>query len=338
MTSETSDWIVIEREPGDWVVVDGSDASVRPVPVELGMALWRRDDLWPGTLSAALRALQSSPSPRALPYSLDVELLGSRLRLQSEDGEIAAHIQEDLGALAPRLRRSAEVLVCAAPGQPWNPAYHAVPGPRAGFQVRQRRGEVWEDVAPSLPVVPPVGSPPFAGRFLALHAALLVAPSGRGLLVCGDPGTGKTSAALWAGGIEGASVATDELAMLDLQTGLLYGIPIPLAVRQSGEEDGARTHLPLAKAGAVQGGAIRLRDVVVLEARGAGPRPPARAGSAQEAFGWVVPHLRWVGADAVSTIAGLTTLLEGAAVWKLAVCPGPALPAELARALERFFA
>jgi len=331
---EPSAWSVIERGPGDWMVIDGVSNSLLEVPPAVGQSLWLRDDLWPLSLASALRAGGAVP-PRKPRYRLDLDLLGGRIRLVTGSARMAARMAEDFDGLEPPLRRSADVLVRIGATATWDSAYHAVSGERPGFAIRQRNTAVWRVAPPLLPVLPPVGSAPFAGRFVALHAALFVTGDGAGVLLCGGQGSGKTSSMLWLARTAGCEVATDELAMLDLQSGMLYGVPMPLSVRTDGDAK-RRTKVPLARRCSVRTGPIAVTTVVLLEARPDAGGEAAPVAEARERFRGLLPHLRDVGADAVLAVSALSRLSQNAAFWRLAVLPGAPAREGLERGLRRF--
>jgi hypothetical protein len=322
----TSDWVVLERDVHDWIVVDSASTMSYELSQALGERLWTRDDLWSLPFPQASELCQSSSAPDMA--SFDVEVLGARLRLQSQEPATFDYIRRDTQAALAPFRRSADVVVRFDSMQAWQSAHRAVPS-RSGVLVRERGASTWSEGAHALPVFPPLQSPPLAQRFLALHGALLVDAEGTGLIVCGDQGVGKTSAVLWAAEAMQASVATDEIVMLDVLTGAVYGVPIAVATRT----DGRRSRTPLGEREVFHSGAAAVANVVILERRSRDVGFCEQAGTFTESMLRLEPHVRYGGASPTASASALKRFTATTKVWVLGVSDWPCLTPTLASGL-----
>lgn len=339
MTEEISPlWAAIERPAGTWEVIDNRTSTVYVVESRLGHHLWRQDDLWALPLRQALEAatatardeVLSPPLPDRVAAFLDLELAGLRVRYRASDPTVLAELKTNLAVAQPQRRSTADVLVRLDAQAHIELLHRSVGGDRPGVQYRLPHDPQWRALAGTLPALPPLAAPPYSGRFCALHAALLVLPSGRGLIVCGNQKAGKTTATQWARESGLAAVATDEVVLLDASTAVTFGIPLASAVRSGGQ----RTTVPLTAGPATHLGAALPAAVVVLT-----PAAHLTAGTMttantdDEAMAWLAEHLRDAGASPSTMQLCTRTLVARVPVHRLAVSPWPGLPADLDVAL-----
>ncbi|MGK4579633.1 hypothetical protein [Kitasatospora sp. HPMI-4] len=323
-------WTVTERTDGSWEVVDNETSTMYVVDARLGTRLWQDDRLWARHRQQAFdTAALADPTTDELPPFLDLELAGITVRYQAA-APVLDTLRHNLTVACLRYRRSADVLVRLDQQAQVELLHRSVAGVRHGVHYRMPGDLAWNATEGMLPALPPLFSPPFLGRFCALHAALLVLPSGRGIIVCGDQKAGKTTAARWAQDAGLAAVATDEVVLLDTNSGVAFGVPLPQAVRTGQQrktvplQHGPSTHL---------GAALPAEAVILTPAPAAEPGSVQTARSEHEAMAWLTEHLRYAGADPASTHRALHALASRIPVRRLGTSPWPQLTADFATAL-----
>ncbi|MCC0094602.1 hypothetical protein K7B10_07355 [Streptomyces flavotricini] len=328
MSTEPSGWVVSERSDGTWDAVENTTSTAYQVSSAIGTRLWREDVLWPLPLHQALDRVSGpaeSGDQDVMPF-VDLLLAGGTVRYNTVDPAVQRWLRTGLAAAVPVRRRTADVLVRLESDAQADMLHRSCADERPGVRYRMPGDPQWHALAGHLPALPPLATPPYRGRFVALHAALLVPASGQALLVCGNQKAGKTTAALWARNAGLASVATDEVVLLDSLTGVVFGVPLPVAVR-SGEQ---RTSVPLPQeAGTYLGAALPAAVVILLPEQE--PRSPGveTAGDEEEAMSWLVEHLRDGGASPTDLHRSSRELASRVPVHRLRVSPWPGLVADL---------
>ncbi|WKD31342.1 hypothetical protein [Streptomyces xanthophaeus] len=329
MITEPSGWAACERSDGTWDVVENATSTAYQVSAAVGTQLWREDELWPLPLHQALDLVSGSAQSSAedvVPF-VDLVLAGATVRYHAVDPAVRRWLRTGLAAAVPVRRRTADVLVRIDRDARADMLHRSFPGARSGVHHRMPGEPQWHALTGHLPALPPLAAPPYRGRFVALHAALLVSASGQGLLVCGNQKAGKTTAALRAREAGLASVATDEVVLLDSLTGSVFGVPLPVAVR-SGEQ---RTSMPLPQGAETYVGAALPAAVLVLVPAEQPGRPGSieTAGSEEEAMSWLLEHLRDGGASPAVLHRSSCELASRVPVHRLRVSPWPGLVADL---------
>lgn len=334
MITDPVSWVALERPDGTWDVVEDATSTVYQVSSALGTRLWQQDELWPIPLHQALdTASGQAPSSgtEEAPF-VDLALAGAIVRYHAADPAVLKQLRTGLGAAVPDRRRTADVLVRLGSEARADMLHRSFAGDRPGVDYRMPGDPRWHALTGDLPALPPLATPPYSDRFIALHAALLVLPSSQGLLVCGNQKAGKTTAALWARDIGLASIATDEVVLLDSLTGVVFGVPLAVAVR-SGDQ---RTAVPLPPGSTTYRGAALPAAVVILV-----PAEPLSlsgsvetAESEEEAMSWLAEHLRDGGASPASMHRSSRGLVSRIPVHRLGVSPWPGLIADFESGLS----
>jgi hypothetical protein len=88
----------------------------------------------------------------------------------------------------------------------------------------------------ALPPIPALASWPFKDRFVALHAAAVRLVSGECVLIAGDRGSGKTTAALALAKRLAANVLCDETAFIHCRTNVVESFPHAVGVWRDGRK------------------------------------------------------------------------------------------------------
>ncbi|MFF2657689.1 hypothetical protein ACFVUH_10040 [Kitasatospora sp. NPDC058032] len=319
-------WGAYERHDGSWEVLDHATSTAYTVAAHLGQALWRSTPLLSLPFHRALDTVSAPAPPAPRSAFTDIELAGALVRYEADDPAVLEHLRTAFAVAAPGQRSTPDVVCRLGAGARLDLLHRSMNSLRDGVHYRLPHQSTWQPLTGELPALPPLAAPPYRGRFFALHAALLVLPSGRSLLVCGNQKAGKTTACLWArdGGL--AAVATDESVLIDTFTGTAFGVPLPTAVRSGGH----RASVPLAADATTHLGASLPAAVAILST---GHRPGGHAlttaCTADEALGWLTDHIRDAGASPHATRRAARMLVGRVPVHKLAVSRWPALRGDL---------
>jgi hypothetical protein len=151
--------------------------------------------------------------------------------------------------------------------------------------------------------LPPLVDLPFRDRFVALHAAVLRPSNGGGLLVAGERGAGKTTAALSMANEHGAQLLADETAFVHCRTRTVEPFPHAVGVWR----EGRKSQIPVTDVcRSVSREPVELSQLVFLTRRSG----PAAVEDLQpeETLRHLLPHHRHGGADAGSAMATLFRL------------------------------
>lgn len=324
-----SGWTLVELDPGVWRAVDERTAAVYELSGDLGERLWAHHVLWALPLPLAIQAVRGGKAEAA--PSVDLEMLGGTVRYSSWEKEVVDRLRADFPSSPSRGRRRADAVVRIEPEADFERLHRAVEGLRQGVSFLDPLTGTWIAVPGRLPVIPPLQAAPWAERFWALHAALLVLPRDRALFVCAEQGVGKTTTARWALQNRMAEVAGDEVAAVDSLTGLAWAVPLPMAVR-AGDE---RIRIPLAGVEDLHRRPLTPAGVVVLrpgfESAGGGI---TRATTIAESVDVISPHVRDGGARAAATFLGVSRLVAAVPVFSAPVGRWPGLEADIEAALS----
>ncbi|MEU5388856.1 hypothetical protein [Kitasatospora cineracea] len=330
-TQAPARWSAAERSDGSWEVIDHSTSTAYRVAAHLGQALWNSTaSLSLPFLQALDEAAHTTPKADQTPF-VDIELAGIVVRYQADEPAQVEHLRTAFAVAAPAQRTTPDVICQLDDTVQLDLLHRSMNTPRSGIHYRLPAEDAWKPLTGELPALPPLATPPFRGRFLALHAALLVLPSGRSLLVCGNQKAGKTTACLLARDSGLAAVATDESVLIDTLTGTAFGIPLPTAVRSAGH----RTTAPLAAGRSTHLGAALPTAGVVLSTDHPSPSGTLTAArDTDEALDWLTEHIRDAGASPAATRRAARALASRVPVHQLAVSPWPDLRSDLDTALS----
>lgn len=160
--------------------------------------------------------------------------------------------------------------------------------------------------------LPPLDIWPFRDRFIALHAAAVRSTSGDGILLAGDRGAGKTTAALRLAVSHGADLLSDETAFIGCRTNVIQPFPHAVGLWKGDH----KVQVPLADVcTSVCLQAIPATRIIFLN-RAEGQRE-IRKVSPEESLRHLLRHHRHAGAsdgDAMTTLLGLAAELDAWAV------------------------
>lgn len=248
----------------------------------------------------------------AVPVSL--RLLGVRVDVRCTYSECADAITDFYSAslVEPGLS-GPEVVVWCDLRSPGRQLFRARPDDEVGVPLRgvsvQTLRSPREEWRSTLPPLPALGSWPFRERFVALHAAAIRTTDGTGVLIAGERGAGKSTAALSLARRLGAEVVGDETAFIHCRTTLVEPFPHAVGVWSNGR----KVQVPITDLGVRICDQAMPADVVVfLERRDGGVAETSRLSQA-ESLRALLPHHRSAGAsmgDAMETLFGLAAESE----------------------------
>jgi len=312
-------WTVIELQRDQWWAADTLSGAGYLLPPQTGERLWMSPSLQRRALA---QVLKSQADITAEPF-VDLEFLGVSMRYLCEERTVAERISSLYASMIPQLRRSPDTLVKLGRRVDFDRLHRSVEGERDDVHVRPSDADEWTPGSSNLPIIPAMQSPALAGRFCALHAALLSSSYG-GLLMCGERTAGKTTAALLARRLLPATVLAEETVLLD-DMGRVYGVPLPIRERNDGERVARALPNPPPSA---QINALVPSVIVVLEAATGAPSWTEVA-SREEQMRLLAPHLRVLDGPLGRATASLLRLLRGAQVWCWRQRSWPALAEDL---------
>lgn len=309
-----------DKTDGDWHLVDCGEERLISVPEVIGRVLYSRHDLWCHPPDAAVQIAHVSPGPTQ-PF-VDLDLLGGRVRVVSDCAPVIEHVTKELASAVSTWRCTADAIVHFSDESSLVRFMRALDdGGRArpGVKWRDAWSPDWQHSDTGLPAVPPFCATVYAGRFLCLHAATLALDSSRGLIICGERGSGKTSATLWATNKTSLAVLSDEATFIELRTLAVLGLPLPVGLASL---DGKQRFAP-SQIMRFHAGAVRAVSVVILEkGEESGLTRPI---DVMEAVHWMLPHLRNTGNSLDTDIVAIRRLCGDAPVYKLIVPTWPDL-------------
>ncbi|MBO0801492.1 MAG: ATP-binding protein [Nocardiopsaceae bacterium] len=175
-----------------------------------------------------------------------LRLLGVRVNVRCAYQECADEIAAFYSAShVPEQASSPEVIVWCETRGAGRYLFRSRPDDHAGtpldgVSVQTLRSPV-QPWTSSLPPIPPLGSWPFKDRFAALHAAAVRLASGECILIAGDRGSGKTTAALALAERLKANVLCDETAFVHCRTNVVESFPHAVGVWR----DGRKVRVPI---------------------------------------------------------------------------------------------
>jgi len=313
-------WSIVEVQPREWWAADMTSGTACFLRENIGERLWRSHALLDRSLNETLSAAENLGDSTFL----DLEFIGVTTRYVYEDAEVGELLATLYAAAIPPLRRSPDVIVRIRADADLERLHRSVSTDRVGVDLRAVASQDWEPGSAELPVIPPMQSAPFAGRYCALHSALLSTPRG-GVLICGNQRAGKTSAALLAQRLGFATVLTDEMVLID-QRGEAYGVPLPIRERTSE----GRQPWALKARESWRVAATSVVATVLLEPID-GVASWTRVAGVQERLRRLSVHIRALDGPLGRATANVLAMLRTTDVWLWQVGPWPRLMDDLER-------
>lgn len=314
-------WRLRELRPREWWAVDECNGTAYLLDDDVATHLWLRHDLLAEALPHALRAAASA-APRQ--RFVDLRFVGVTVRYFSGDSRLVDQVESAFAGARSNLRNSPDILVELTPDVDVHRLHRSIQGDRTGVFMRPSYEDPWQPGLGTVPVVPPLQLPPFAGRFCSLHAALLAMPQGN-VVVCGRRRSGKTTTATLLRRLGMATVLSDELVLVD-PAGDACGVALPIRERSAT----GRVSYPLEPT--EEGARLLAVDRVVVLTPADGEEGTRRIMDLSEALPLVAPHLRpLVGALGIAT-GNILEMLRRAEVWKWRLRPWPDLQTDIVAA------
>jgi len=170
-----------------------------------------------------------------------LRLLGVRVNVRCAYRECADEIAAFYSASrVPERASGPEVIVWCETREAGRYLFRSRPDDQAGtplegvsVQTLRSPRQPWTS---SLPPIPALASWPFKDRFVALHAAAVRLAGGECILIAGDRGSGKTTAALALAERLAASVLCDETAFIHCRTNVVESFPHAVGVWRDGRK------------------------------------------------------------------------------------------------------
>jgi len=229
----------IARQLPDAAAVLGSaSATVGSLRAVLAGMAAQRPDTEPPSVGADTTSAE--PAIRQ-PSVTSLSLLGVRVDVRCGHAACAAGIVAFYSAsTVPGGLSSPEVVIWCDWARPGRYLFRSRPDDCAGVPLQgvfvQTLRSAREPWTWTLPPIPPLASWPFRDRFVALHAAMIRTAAGEGVLIAGDRGSGKSTAALRVSERLGAQVLCDETTLIHCRTTLAEPFPHSVGVWRSGRK------------------------------------------------------------------------------------------------------
>lgn len=161
-------------------------------------------------------------------------MLGGLLGVIAPHRACAADIRRFLGPMSAETYRTPDLLILCTQRRASKFLFRARESdgtvPLDGVYFRRPGDKDWSPWLSADPPLPPLSLDPFAGRFLALHAACVWREDLGGVLFAGTRGAGKTTMALALARRHGFDLLTDETAFLRVRSVLVEPFPRALGV------------------------------------------------------------------------------------------------------------
>jgi hypothetical protein len=317
-------WKVREIDLQTWWAVDLNSGIAFKLYANDGERLWRM----PASIQALPLHEARSAGEMTGEAFIDLEFLGLCMRYWCSAAWVA-EIARQYASLVPALRRSPDVEVRLGVHADFGRLHRSAEGNiREGVQVRAAGVSDWSPGDPSLPIIPVLQAGDFAGRFCALHGALIAGHQG-GIVVCGNQKAGKTTAALTAERVGFGKLLADETTLID-RDATAHGVPLPVRERSL---DG-RVVRALARASPNERcRGMALTDIVVLEAS-EGPAMRHLMCDDSTALKLLTPHLRVLDTSLGEAADRLLALIATCKIWRWQVSLWPQLQHDVAAGLE----
>jgi len=320
------EWSAVEVAKGQWWIIDGATGAACRPSAGAGERLWQSLDHITVPLKTALTIDNATEDH---PF-LDLDFQGVRTRYLAKDPEVLKGLAAQYPSLIPTLKRSPDSIIMLRDDADVPRLHRSVEGVRKGVEIFDQKQQAWVPASSQLPIVPLLQNEILAGRFAAIHGALIEDPSGRTIMICGHQKSGKTTATVLAKEA-GFRIHTDELVLVDC-TGRVLGVPLPIRKRN----DKGRTNEPLPVLGSLS--PVQVYSFVALE-RCAGEQQSVGAleqlGPTQ-AFASFAPHLRVLDTEIAFATHCAISLLSGAQSLRLRTRAWPDLQIDLQRLLDHF--
>ncbi len=316
-------WTIIEVEPNDWWIVDAVSGTAFSATPAQGERLWKSHELRELSIMSAL----NNSSPVKDSTFVDLSFMGSHTRYLCESNDIADSIRSLYSGMISKLRRSPDVLVRVSAKADLDRLHRSLDSERVGVELFEISEGNWVAGTSLLPIIPPMQITAFRGRFCGLHAGLIRAHSGEGVIVAGAQNTGKTSTTLLAARHGLGTVLADELVLLD-ETGEAFGVPLPLRERKS---DG-RIATPLIKPDNDSGRAF-VSIVIILQST-QGPAEWKTIKGVEKRLRFTSPHVRPLDDPLGRATRCVLGMLRNADFWVWKIRPWPDLPNDLEHGLR----
>lgn len=186
--------------------------------------------------------------------------------------------------------------------------------PLEGVRVWRMESSMPEAWTSSQPPFPPLAVRPFKNRFIALHAATLRMPDGRGITILGDRNSGKSSSALHLGNRTGFGFLADETTFIHLRSVIAEPFPQSVGVWCGGD---AKKQVPAADLlPRVETRAVSIDQLVVLE-RDTSASVSIQELSSAETFRALLPHHRDASASLDESMVTLDCIARSAIAVRL---------------------
>lgn len=224
-------------------VYDGESEYLARVPLRLAEQAAAQVGSASVSLQHALRATAPAVPIQvpAYPHSLSLELLGACLLVRCRHAVCLDGIRRQFSAAVGTVFSTPDVIVDCEWEQADRHLFRARPSSSAGQPLLgvaimlpgSERSRPWRFASPPLP---PLAVPPFRDRFVGLHAAAVVLPEGGAVVLAGERGTGKSTAALSLVNEFGCSLLTDETVFIHRRTILVEPFAQAIGVWQAGKK------------------------------------------------------------------------------------------------------
>ncbi|MDQ2873996.1 MAG: hypothetical protein M3Y33_03930 [Actinomycetota bacterium] len=276
-----------------------------------------------GSLSAVLRDLserleRQTPAVHGAETVVGLTLLGVRVDVRCTSQLCAEAIGSFYSAsLVSPQSSSPEVVVWCDLESPGRYLFRSRPDdmsgvPFAGVSVQtlRSRKEAW---AATLPPIPALASWPFKDRFAALHAAVVRTAGGEGVLIAGDRGSGKSTAALLLADRLEAEVLCDETAFIHCRTRLAEPFPHAVGVWR----DGRKVRVPITEVCTrISQEPVLVSRLVFLDHRLKGSGQVCQL-TRSDALRKLLTHHRDAGASIGDAMQTLLNLAAGSEAWSV---------------------
>jgi hypothetical protein len=259
---------------------------------------------------------------------IDISLIGGKIRVTSKNEKLVDLIKVELRHVISDHRSSADVIVefTSEIGiERFLRALDDRSNIRCGAKWRNAWSNEWKNFDTSLPILPPFRAEIYFNRFTCLHAAIIGVDTTRGIIICGDRGSGKTTSAIWATRYASCTMLSDEVTLIEHATLTCFGLPIPIGVFDNTMNQKIR--MSPDKIMPIHNGAITPVTIVVLSKSKEAALKMAT--NNLEAFEWVLPHLRSIGTEIEKDILCLKKLCARVKVYNLMLPQWPELEMEL---------
>jgi hypothetical protein len=110
--------------------------------------------------------------------------------------------------------------------------------PLEGVRVHHQGNFSETDWTPVSPPLPPFDLPPFRDRFVGLHAAAVKSPRGRGVLLIGERGSGKSTLSVKLANERGFEFLTDEVVCIHRRTLIVEPFGMAVGLKRDPSDPG----------------------------------------------------------------------------------------------------